>query len=252
MVKIKKNILVVTGSLHSNSKTKYVVEKILTEFGSLDSEYSYKNIFLGDYSLNYCIGCAKCFEDGYCRLDSEDDMGNMREDLQVADIIIFASPVYGHNIPGIMKTFCDRLSYECHILNLSGKLGFSLSVTHSSGSESVNSYLDDIMCNLGIKVLGNYSFYNTDSVNESTLQIASDIKRKIQNNYGYSNYFLEDLFKTYKFEFRANDSDKDCNGMYLNNEVNFWNQKWVKDTHSFQEFAVKKRSIKNNFCTEYA
>lgn len=242
---IKKNIVAITGSNNANSKTKKVTDKILDELIKLNSGYEYKNILLGDFDIKYCIGCQKCFKNGFCEMDNFDNFTFIREDMKNADIIIFTSPVYVDSVSGIMKTFLDRLSYQCHILSLSGKLGFTLAVGDQGGTEKVNEHLDSMLKHLGVKVLSSYSFLNiNDSIYEKTSLIAKDILKKTQENYGYSNYYLERLFKAYKVEYI---SEAYKNKISKHNEIKFWNQNWIKKTDSFQEFAIKKRSIDHDF-----
>lgn len=208
----------------------------------MDQGYNCKNIFLGDFNLKYCVGCQKCFYSGFCKIDNLDDMSCIRENIEKADIILFTSPVYALDISGIMKTFIDRVSYHLHLLSFSGKLGFTLAVTDLSGSEEVNEYLDKVSINLGIKNLSSYSFLNIeDSIYEKPTLIAKDMHRRIQGNYGYSNYTLESLFRSYKYLGISKDS------INAQNEIKFWSQDWIKKTDSFQEFAVKKRSMNYDF-----
>ncbi|MCC0669847.1 flavodoxin family protein [Clostridioides sp. ZZV14-6153] len=240
---IKKNIVAIIGSNNNRSQTKAITENILNELTKLDQAYSYKGIFLGELNLKYCIGCQKCFNDGFCELDKLDDMVLIREYMEKADIILLASPVYANDVSGIMKTFIDRISYQFHLLSFSGKLGFTLTVADHSGSEKVIEYLDHLSIHLGIKNLSNYSFiYINDSMYEKPTLIAKDMLRKIQGNYGYSNYYLEYLFRMYKFETLPKDAVNFENVSHQN-ELKFWSQNWIKNTDSFQEFAAKKRSI---------
>ncbi|HBF2788651.1 TPA: flavodoxin family protein [Clostridioides difficile] len=241
---MSKSIIAITGSNNNKSKTKEITDRILDELKKIDKNYTCKNIFLSELNLKYCTGCQECFYNGFCTLDKLDDMNFIRKNMLNSDVILMSSSVYALNVSGIMKTLIDRLSYQLHLLDFAGKLGFSLAVTDQSGSEIVNEYLEKILTNLGVKNLSSYSFINIiDSENKKISQIAESINKKIQNNYGYSSYKLESLFKGYK----KLHSSYNYLDLELEYELKFWNQSWVRTSDSFQEFATKKRRMNNDF-----
>lgn len=241
-------IVAITGSNNPNSNTRKIVNKTLERFCSIDKMFTFENIFLGDYSLNYCVGCGDCFNLGYCNLDKSDDMGIIREKLHSSDIILFASPVYAHSISGVMKTLIDRSAYQFHILNYSKKLGFTLSVTNLSGSSITSNQLKTDLNGLGVKVLDNFNYIDFyDSIDKSSDFFAKCMIDTIEKNYGFSSYSLEKAFVFYKDNYYLDNKDED--ELYNENEYRFWNQDWIKEIESFQEFAMK-RSRKNDFITK--
>ncbi|MDI3116001.1 flavodoxin family protein [Clostridioides difficile] len=237
--------MAITGSNNINSTTKEITDKILDRLTAFNQEYSFKNIFLGDLNIRYCIECKECYYNGSCKLDKLDDMIFIRKKMNLADVILFSSPEQAYSVSGIMKIFIDRLSYQFHVLSYSGKLGFTLAVTDDiSATDKVNKYLSTVSTNLGIKTLSDYIFSNVNnSTYEKITSIAEDIHRKIQNNYGYSNFYLESLFRYYKYLMVSNNKTNLENELSQYYEKDFWTQSWIKKTDSFQEFAVKKRSL---------
>lgn len=240
----EKKIVAIIGSKNKNSITKFIMNRMLENIVAKNKDYFYDLFCMSDFNIEYCIGCNTCFKQGFCPMDQKDDFGIIRRELKKADILFFASPVYGHNISGIMKTFFDRTAVSCHLLDFAGKLGFTLTTTCCNGQEKVKLYLKDFQSSMGIKNLNNFEYIKiADSIEEfveiNTLKFLSDMGF----NFGYSNRYLEHAFTSMKNLYIQIKADS----LYID-EINtyewkYWNQKWVKECKSFQEFAVK---FKNN------
>lgn len=237
-----KRIVAIVGSNNKNSVTSLVMSKLLNNIKKENGVYEYEIICLSDYDIKYCEGCETCFNQGFCPVDKKDDFPIIRRKLKGSDIVFFASPVYVHNVSGIMKTFFDRMALSCHLLDFSGKLGFTLTTTYSNGQEKVLNYLNDIQRSIGIKNLSNYVFIRVvDSIDEfveiNTLKFFKDIEL----NYGYTDRYLEKKFEIYKNKYRQIDEDSlfiDEINIY---EWEYWNKEWIRKCRSFQEFAIKNR-----------
>lgn len=96
-----------------------------------------------ELKINDCIGCSKCFFEGKCFI--LDDMSIVKNKLIDSDLIIFASPVYVHQITGCFKTFIDRIGYWTHTLKLTGKIGVSVALSDNNGNEFVIEYISKVM-----------------------------------------------------------------------------------------------------------
>jgi len=98
------NIIAICGSPR-NGNTEFVLKRILTkasEFGA-----STELILLREKRIEFCDGCLNCDSSGKCKI--RDDMQIIYPKLENADLIIFGSPNYFHNVSGMMKNFIDRL-----------------------------------------------------------------------------------------------------------------------------------------------
>ncbi|WMM25771.1 flavodoxin family protein [Tissierella sp. MB52-C2] len=237
-----KKIVSIVGSNNKNSVTNLVMFELLNNIKSQNESYEYEIICLSDYNIKYCEGCEVCFKQGFCPIDKKDDFAIIRKKLKEANIIFFASPVYVHNVSGIMKTFFDRFAVSCHLLNFAGKLGFTLTTTYSNGQEKVKLYLKDLQNSIGVKNLNNYVFSRaTDSIDEFIETNTKIFFKEIELNYGYTDRYLEKKFNQFKYMYgqidRKNLSINEIN-IY---EWEYWNQKWIKECRSFQEFAVKNK-----------
>ena len=62
---------------------------------------------LRDLRIQDCTGCYHCYRNSECALD--DDMQIIHREVQSSDVLILAAPLYWRSLPGLMKTFVDRL-----------------------------------------------------------------------------------------------------------------------------------------------
>ena len=66
-------------------------------------------VSVADYKVNPCIGCNSCFTREGNKCFQNDDMGGIYEKLEVADMVVVASPVYFYGISAELKAVIDRL-----------------------------------------------------------------------------------------------------------------------------------------------
>ncbi|WDV47622.1 flavodoxin family protein [Clostridiaceae bacterium M8S5] len=238
----KKNIVAIIGTNNKDSTTKLITNRLLENIAINNNDYYYSIYCLSDYDIKYCEGCSTCFKQGLCPLTEKDDFKLIKNEISKANIVFFSSPVYIHNVTGIMKTFMDRTALSCHVLDFAGKLGFTLTTTYRSGHEKVGKLLREYQGFVGIKSLDNFTFIqNKDSIEEFVKISTQKFLEKIEQNYGYSNNLLEQMFNTLKDTYTKM-SIKDIENYDINiYEWKYWNQKWIKECNSFQEFAVKNK-----------
>ncbi|GKU26671.1 flavodoxin family protein [Clostridium folliculivorans] len=153
-----KKIFAYIGSQNgSNSYTRKLVKLVLDQVVLLSAgEIQYNLLSSDEVKIDFCYGCGCCFSRGFCPHDSTDAMGLIKDEMLQSDLIILASPVYGHNVTGNMKVFLDRISYWMHIFRLAGKLGVTISTSDSNGNEFVNGYLNKFMQFCGLHVICNF------------------------------------------------------------------------------------------------
>jgi multimeric flavodoxin WrbA len=106
----KKSVIVINGSVRDSGNTDALLSKFheaAGEFTESIVQFDLRKLQIGD-----CRGCCDCRDNAEC--SQADDMTSIREDVNDARLIIFASPIYWCEVTGLMKTFIDRLYFYHH------------------------------------------------------------------------------------------------------------------------------------------
>jgi multimeric flavodoxin WrbA len=134
----------------NESNTLQLVKSVLSgaEAGGAETEL----IDLYKLRIEYCIGCGTCYSTGECPLF--DDFEILFEKMMGADGIVLGAPNYINSVPAPMKALFDRLSDAIHCQMLTGKFGCSVCTAGGSGEEDVLKYMNSVLMNLGVTVVG--------------------------------------------------------------------------------------------------
>ncbi len=146
-----------SAGISSCYKVSELVQNALLKLGN-----EVEIIELSKFKIDMCTGCCTCFEKGVCVLN--DEVSLLREKLVDAEHIILVSPVFAHNVTGLLKNFIDRTSNWLHILGLLGKTSSSIVVSSSNGNIYVADYLKKTLEFYGTIYLGNLNI-TVDSPN---------------------------------------------------------------------------------------
>lgn len=197
------------------SNTYKLTKTILDKCKERSEDIHFEIITSNDFLINPCVGCGKCFISGVCSLDKVDEAIKLKEKLLSADMVVFASPVYAHNVSGDMKIFIDRISYWFHTMKLNGKYAAVISTTLSNGHLTVISYLEKIMNILGTRTLFKINatvsdpdeFMNEEWIDKKADELSYKVITALNTPIA-SNRALETVFKSAKDryeEFKKND-----------------------------------------------
>lgn len=100
------NILVVTGSPRKGCNTEMMAEAFAAGARAAGNTVTVRN--LSRCHVGPCLACEYCFShDGVCV--QKDDMNELLADVDLADVLVLASPIYWFDISAQMKCFVDRL-----------------------------------------------------------------------------------------------------------------------------------------------
>jgi len=107
-------VLVLSGSRNPNGQTARAARALLQ--GLTNSKASNDVLFLPSMHIERCRQCrddgwGKCIEEGRCVI--QDDFSMIVDKLRVADIIVFATPVYWSDLSESLRAFLDRLRRTC-------------------------------------------------------------------------------------------------------------------------------------------
>jgi len=99
-----RRIVVINGSLRADGNTDIIIKSLLD--GAESTDAIIKQYVLRNKKINGCKGCYYCYKNDNCSI--KDDMQEIHHEIQKADLMILASPMYWWGVTGLLKTFIDR------------------------------------------------------------------------------------------------------------------------------------------------
>ncbi|MBF4693596.1 flavodoxin family protein [Fusibacter ferrireducens] len=232
-----------------------ICKAIEAEFCALDEQVVFEYIFLKNYEVQDCRGCALCFQSGEEKCPcGGDDLSTIKNKLILADGVIIASPVYAYQITAQLKRVIDRLSYLFHRQEMVGKPTLIVITTDGGGSKQVYKYLKMTVSGWGLNLIGN-------------LQICSPMyfdDRVKTHAYGYNAVYFEKKMRALRrvtslFQKKLNQNEGKIPSFYeifmfnclrsktytSKLDYNFWLKKGWMNSDYFYE--VKLNPLKKNF-----
>ncbi|MDD3795072.1 MAG: flavodoxin family protein [Lachnospiraceae bacterium] len=101
---MNKNVLILSGSPRKGGNSDLMCDQFLK--GAQESGNQVEKIFLRSKKVAPCNACYYCKNGGQCAI--KDDMTEILDKMQAADVIVMASPVYFYSIDAQMKAVIDR------------------------------------------------------------------------------------------------------------------------------------------------
>jgi len=100
-------ILAINGSPRGKSSNS---DRILLPFldGAREVGADAEVIYLSEKTINHCLGCFTCWTKSPGVCVHQDDMPELLEKIRLADLIVYATPLYVFTVSGLMKDFMDR------------------------------------------------------------------------------------------------------------------------------------------------
>lgn len=99
-----KSVLVIAGSPRKGGNSDILCDQFIK--GCEEAGHTAEKIYLRDKKINFCLACYICKKTGRCF--QNDDVAEIIDKMEKADVIVLASPVYFYAISGQMKTLIDR------------------------------------------------------------------------------------------------------------------------------------------------
>lgn len=100
------NILVISGSPRKGGNTEIMVQAFAQGAGESGHQVVVKE--MSGLKVAPCLACEYCFtHDGVCV--QKDDMAGILEEVDRADMLVFASPIYWFGMSAQVKAVIDRL-----------------------------------------------------------------------------------------------------------------------------------------------
>ena len=97
---MSKNVLIISTSPRKGSNSDLLADEFLR--GAQEAGHKVEKITLRDKQIGFCQGCLACLNTGRCAI--ADDANAIVQKMLVADVIVFATPIYYYEMCGQMKT----------------------------------------------------------------------------------------------------------------------------------------------------
>ena len=121
-------ILALVSSYRKKGNTARIVQMIEAQMKAVAARHNevleFETLYLGHVDLQPCRGCRTCFDRGEEMCPLKDDLRAIKAQMDAADGIILASPVYVNDVNGVAKNWMDRLAYVCHRPEFAGKCAY--------------------------------------------------------------------------------------------------------------------------------
>ena len=102
---MSKRILILAGSPRKNGNSAALCRAFAR--GAEESGHQVETIFLRDKKIGFCLACYHCKKSGgICII--KDDMADILDKMNAADVFVMASPVYFYSVDAQMKALIDR------------------------------------------------------------------------------------------------------------------------------------------------
>lgn len=101
---IMKKVLIISTSLRSNSNSDALAQSFAQ--GAIEAGNEVEIVSLRNQTIQFCKGCLACTKTLRCVI--KDDAQPIVDKMLLADVIVFATPIYYYEMSGQMKTLLDR------------------------------------------------------------------------------------------------------------------------------------------------
>lgn len=142
-------VLVINGSPRAKGNSDLLCDEFIR--GAEEAGNQVKKISLREKEIFPCKACYACFRTGSCV--QKDDMAEILEKAEKADVLLLATPTYFLTMSGQMKVMIDRLLPKWQ--GLGGKDAYVI-VTGHDGKGGLKRNAEDLVTileNLGDRVL---------------------------------------------------------------------------------------------------
>lgn len=156
-------ILTIIGNPH-NGNTKKITDLFISEFEG--NEIEVDEIVLPKDMPDLCSGCAKCILHGEEKCPHYRKIAQIIKKIEVADMIVLATPVYVMSCSAAMKALLDHLAFMWMIHRpnerMFSKVGMIITTSNGWGQKETVKLLRNNLFYLGIPHVYDYSITTTE------------------------------------------------------------------------------------------
>lgn len=145
-------ILLISASPRKEKSQTFILAKEVLKGASLRGAKT-ETIHLCNLKIGFCRHCESCHMN-IMRCPVKDDAMPLLGKMLESDGIIFASPVYIHQITGYLKMLLDRSSHLIHCQRLEGKYVSAVATAGGGPQDGAVEYLKNYALICGAQFLG--------------------------------------------------------------------------------------------------
>ena len=101
-----------------------------------------------------CPACLSCMTEGEAACPNFDRTARVREAMDAADLVVFATPVHSFHVSATMKRFVDHFAYLIHRPRYFGTPVVLVSTAAGAGHDAALGYLGEAVRRWGFHVVG--------------------------------------------------------------------------------------------------
>jgi len=169
------NILVLNGSPRPNGNTHSLIESF--KKGAESSNHNVKVINVCNQKIHACTGCAYCRNEGLSKCVFDDDMIDIINNSNHADLIVFASPIYYWGLTGQLQSTISRF-YSTRRPNCK-KYALILTSDSNGAFDAVLQQFSNIAQYFQGEIIGTITSFGTQNKSEQKLQESFDFGKNI-------------------------------------------------------------------------
>ena len=99
-----KNILVISASPRKGGNSESLADEFVR--GAQDAGNQVEKVCLYNQEIGFCRGCLACLKSHRCVI--RDGADAIAQKMHIADVLVFATPIYYYEMCGQLKTMLDR------------------------------------------------------------------------------------------------------------------------------------------------
>ncbi|MBR0271231.1 MAG: flavodoxin family protein [Methanobrevibacter sp.] len=106
-------LIAINGSPRKNWNTDSLLKEVIDGASSAGAET--EMIYLYNLDFKGCKGCMACkIKNGKSlgRCNKKDDLKEVLDKVHEADVLVLGSPIYWHDVTGVMRCFIERLFFQ--------------------------------------------------------------------------------------------------------------------------------------------
>ena len=168
------SILLINGSPRKDGNTDAILDSLIKGASSVRQELFYRK--LRELNIADCAGCCRCRDESVCQF--QDDMTQIRSEIEDSELLVFASPNYWCEVTGLMKTFMDRLYFYHHPANSSSIAGKKAVIVSTMGEATNIQYESALLVEFFRRAMSSLKIEILDTLLFSGLMEKDDIVRK--------------------------------------------------------------------------